>query len=67
MCLANLVLDGGDEATCVFTLVEDVHAWLVSTDGLQDFWVRRKDPDDVPVIVQQLLSCLQLRDACRLH
>lgn len=34
----------------VFTLVEDVHTWLVCADGFQDFGVRRKNPDDVSVI-----------------
>lgn len=34
----------------VFTLVEDVHTWLVCADGLQDSGVGRKNPDDVSVV-----------------
>lgn len=44
----------------VLTLVEDVDTWLVGIDGLQDFGVGRKDPDDVPMVHQQFLSRLQL-------
>ena len=49
-----------DPLPSVFTLVEDVHTWLVGIDDFQDFGVSREDPDDVPVILQQFLCCLQL-------
>lgn len=50
-----------------FTLVEDVHAGLVGADDLQDLGVRGEDPDDVPVILEQLPRRLPLEDACRHH
>lgn len=50
-----------------FTLVEDVHTWLVCADGFQDFGVGRKNPDDVSVVFQQPLRCLYLRDAFWLY
>lgn len=47
----------------MLTLVEDIHTWLVSTDDLQDFGVQGEDPDNVPMMFQQFLCRLQLRDA----
>lgn len=57
----------GNPLLFVFTLVEDVHTRLVSIDDFQDFGVSGEDPDDVPVIFQQFLCRLQLRDAPRHH
>lgn len=51
----------------VLTLVEDVHTRLVSTDDFQDFGITGQDPYNVPVMFQQFLCCLQLRDACWYH
>ena len=45
-----------------FTLVEDVHTGLVGADDLQDLGVRGEDPDDVPVILEQLPRRLPLED-----
>lgn len=59
-CLGSLLPTG-------LTLVEDVHARLVSTDDFQDFGVQGEDPDNVPMMFQQFLCCLQLRDARGYH
>lgn len=59
--------EGRGACPLVFTLVEDVHTWLVGADDFQDFAVRGEDPGDVPVMLQQLLGRLQRRDACRHH
>lgn len=49
------------------TLVEDVHTGLVGADDLQDPGVRGQHPDDVPVVLQQPLHSLLLRDALGHH